>query len=185
MCGRSYAKVNRFFHRQWARHRFEVSVQGRLPFGVLAPTSTIRQAWDIVAIILVLILSWSLPYRVAMTEGYESVGITIFDVLVDFFFLADILMNATTAYMVDDHLVFSRREIMLNYVRGWLAIDLVSSLPFDWFVFGFPLSPSAEDLLDDASLQSSELFKLVKMLKLLKLFRLTRLVRYWTKIEVL
>ena len=178
--------------RGWfGRHALQkIAIRSReprkMPLGVLSPTSSFRQCWNVVAIILVLILSWSLPYRLAYTEGWEGIEMMTFDICVDFFFMLDILINSTTAFIDDDQLVFSRREILLRYARTWLVVDLISSLPFDWLIFGTDFDGIAlgDDVgADMGAGQQSSIVRVVKMLKLLKLFRLTRLVRYWNKIE--
>ena len=66
------------------------------------------------------------------------------------------IISCFTAYHRNGRLVESRKEIILNYLRGWFIIDLISVFPFD-------------AVLDQKSL--SEVAKLSRILKLFKMLR--------------
>ena len=63
------------------------------------------------------------------------------DVLIDVFFLCDVVLNTITAYVDDGHLVTDHRAILLNYSRTWMAFDIISSFPFDWVVLASRAAP--------------------------------------------
>ena len=147
-----------------------------IPMGVFSPSDVFRQTWDMVAIVLVLVLSWSLPYRLAFTDGTEGQGLVVFDILMDCFFMLDICLNATTAFVDDDHLVYSRCEILKHYARTWLLVDLAASLPVDLMVLGVQPSAFVNSYGADERLT-------VLLVKIPKLLRLVRLVRSWHTIE--
>ena len=59
-----------------------------------------------------------------------------------------------------------------NYIKGWFAIDLSSSIPFDFI----------PDVDDGGKARASKLIKAVRILritKLLRLMRLSKLARYF------
>jgi hyperpolarization activated cyclic nucleotide-gated potassium channel 2 len=66
------------------------------------------------------------------------------------------IISCFTAYHRNGRLVESRQEILLNYLKGWFIIDLISVFPFDI-------------VLNQKSL--SEVAKLSRILKLFKMLR--------------
>lgn len=53
------------------------------------------------------------------------------DFLIDISFLIDTVLNLNTAYFTkDDFLIFNRKKIILNYLFGWLLLDIIASIPF-------------------------------------------------------
>lgn len=63
--------------------------------------------------------------------GSGSGGVRAFHSVVDAMFWLDILINFRTA-VIDSHrrLVTDRAAIAVAYARGWLALDVVSSVPW-------------------------------------------------------
>ena len=54
------------------------------------------------------------------------------DILADFIFFADIFITCFTAYYDDKEgkLVTDNKVIFYRYLKGWLPIDLIASLPY-------------------------------------------------------
>ena len=115
--GRSKLSKLSFLERRRRKHRFDVDSGKPLPFGILHPNGSFRHNWDAMAIALVLFLSVSLPYRVAFVDGADPTVMVAIDVMIDFFFIFDIVVNATTAYLHEDHLIYDRRKILRNYAK--------------------------------------------------------------------
>ena len=65
-------------------------------------------------------------------------------------------ISCITAYHKNGRLVESHKEIILNYLKGWFIIDIISIFPFD-------------EVLKEKSL--SEVAKLSRILKLFKMLR--------------
>jgi len=150
---------------------------------VLHPFSTGRLVWDAVGICLILVMACTLPYRLAFLSAEWSLGWAIFDLLVDLFFLFDLMLNFRTAYYEDGQLVTTSKAIAINYVRGWFGLDLISSFPFDWFVTGLSLSaPESTESYDGSGYGGLlDLLRIFKALRLLRLLRFTRFFRYFAK----
>ena len=52
------------------------------------------------------------------------------------YFLTDIVINFRTAfYDARGNLIYYRREIACNYIKGWLVIDVLSCLPTHYFAY--------------------------------------------------
>lgn len=101
------------------------------------------------------------------------------DVLIDLYFLVDIVVNFRTAY-IDDHgqLETNLRMIARQYARSWFLIDFVSCLPIPYVFLLI-------NALNDSDGTSGGQVKLAKILRLARLAKnLARLGRL-TKIKEL
>ena len=58
----------------------------------------------------------------------------ICDMVVDFLFMVDILVNFRTTYLYNGELIVKPGKIAINYLRGWFLIDFVSAVPFDLII---------------------------------------------------
>ena len=166
--------------------RFQARRERPVPPGVLLPSSPPRLAWDIVSIILVSYITVSLPYRTAFLSESHSFSLSVFDFLIDVYFLVDIVINFRTAFLDDGELVTSPYRIGLKYLTTWFFLDLAASLPIEWFLFGvrFTALISNSTKVDGeggrTAAQLASILKVFKVLKLLKLLRLARLLRYFS-----
>ena len=58
-----------------------------------------------------------------------------FEDYINYIFMLDIVVNFCTAYLDDQgNLITSRKMIFMNYIKTYFVIDLLSSLPFKWFL---------------------------------------------------
>ena len=81
------------------------------------------------------------------------------DVVVDLFFISDIIINFRTAYHKDDgELQLDTRAIALSYARSWFVLDLVASVPIDWF------------LPNSAGIGVAKIPRLLRLFRLMKKF---------------
>lgn len=70
------------------------------------------------------------PFRIGfdwMPQGMWLVA----DLVTDFAFAFDIVLSFRTAYEVGQILVTSPKLMALHYLKGWFAIDFLSTVPFD------------------------------------------------------
>ena len=101
---------------------------------IILPTSTFRGFWDWFIIVLVLYNAVSIPLEIGF-ETSTPLAQQVVDVFVDVFFITDIVINFRTAYYrIDGELELDAKAISINYARGWFFLDLVASLPIDWFL---------------------------------------------------
>ena len=68
----------------------------------------------------------------------HNFGLTVFDFIIDVYFLVDLGINFRTAYTDDGELVTAPHKIAIKYLQTWFILDLSSSLPIEWFLFGEP-----------------------------------------------
>lgn len=74
---------------------------------------------------------------------------------------------------------------MLRYARSWLALDVVASIPFDWFRYGVSFQPPPVEESNAAASQLTQLLRIFRLIKLLRLLRVARLFRYLGKWEAI
>lgn len=80
---------------------------------------------------VVIFISLYVPFIFAF-EVDGSIVLTDFEVLMDSFFIAEILLNFFTGYYEKGILIMDHRRIFMNYVKGWFIVDLISSLPVSY-----------------------------------------------------
>jgi hypothetical protein len=100
----------------------------------------------------------------------------IFDMLVDIYFVADVVLNFRTSFFNKDGTREDRLPLIRdNYMRGWFCIDFVSCLPLGYipYLFGESDTESAQALVLGSSLSgaatsksSAGSFRAVKVLRL-------------------
>ena len=86
------------------------------------------------------------------------------DIIVDCLFFADIIFTCFLAYFDDNNnIVTDRHQIIWNYLRGWMLLDIVATMPIVYLAGG------ADNY--------NNLGRMVRMPRLIKLFRLTKFSR--------
>lgn len=137
---------------------------GELPKFIVPYDSKFRRWWDVLAVVFVLYLSYKIPLNFAFDDAWYFPS--WLDVLMDVFFFADIALNFRTGFVHHGHHVTDPALIRDHYIKGWLAVDLLASIPFEALLGG---------LLNKSARKSLKMFKWLKFPRLL---RLGRIVRY-------
>nr|CAB3258015.1 potassium voltage-gated channel subfamily H member 7 [Phallusia mammillata] len=138
--------------------------------------SLFKAVWDWLILILVIYTAIFTPFtaafilklrhetkEVTQTQGYNfEEPLTVVELLVDIFFVVDIIINFRTTYVnKNDEVVSNPTKIVIHYFKGWFLIDLVAAVPFDLLVAG----------------QSQQETTLIGLLKTARLLRLVRVAR--------
>lgn len=98
------------------------------------PKQTRKIQWDILVIILSVWNSILIPFEFAFEETVAaSMGLTVFDYIVDVFFAFDILINFRTMYIdpKSEAIVSDGKLIAAQYLSGRFWVDLLASMPFE------------------------------------------------------
>mmetsp|Transcript_16274 Transcript_16274/g.55407 ORF Transcript_16274/g.55407 Transcript_16274/m.55407 type:complete len:937 (-) Transcript_16274:8826-11636(-) len=133
------------------------------------PNGSFKRTWDWCVIILVVYIAVVIPYTAAFLFANEDWNdkdslraFEVIDRFMDVVFILDIVLNFRTA-IVDTQaggkLVEDQYKIASAYLRGWFALDLIASLPLDWW------------------LGSSKGLGYLALIKCMRLLRLGRLMR--------
>lgn len=144
-----------------------------------SPNSSFRKRWDVAQIFLLLYVALFVPYRIGFSQDTEpGQALFFFDVLVDFFFMCDIILSFRTGY-VDSRgeLQYRIHAIAGNYLRTWMIIDIASCMPVNYVAY----IPGVE--MSDANARSNKMLRLLRLLRLLKLLRLLRVNRIIARYE--
>ncbi|CAG9315686.1 unnamed protein product [Blepharisma stoltei] len=147
----------------------EVQVKESLPFMIIHPNAKPKIIWNIIIAFGLIYCVTVMPFTMAF---YESNGFDCWfyiDMALNVMFFIDIVIQLFSAYYdTDGILVSSRFKIILRYVTGWFAIDVVSCIPFGLFGVGNDQNGSSTN---------SSMIKLLRLPKLYRLARITRLAK--------
>lgn len=93
----------------------------------------------------------------------------MFNDIIDFFFLIDILFSFNTALIDEDfESIEDRKTITLIYLKGWFIVDIMAILPFE-LLFG---GSGMNDVVRLARI--GRLYKLIKLTKLIRVFKIVK-----------
>jgi hypothetical protein len=130
---------------------------------VFCPDDTFIYFWNITISLLMFYTAIIMPYNICFLDT-EPKFFTIFDTVLDFIFLTDLVINCNMAYFDNENdLVKDRKKIFLNYLKSWFFIDLISSFP--------------QTLIENKFLQNTDLLRLTRFSKLYRLSRVLRLLK--------
>ncbi len=105
------------------------------------PESSIKTAWDCIGFVFIVSQSILIPFNLCFGVSSEG-GAVVFDTIIDVFFICDILINFNTGFYRKGVVVMKRKDIMINYLKGWFWLDLVASFPYSWFINFDPNDPN-------------------------------------------
>jgi hypothetical protein len=106
-----------------------------------------------------------------MPEAVESSFLDMLDVIIDYVFFADILINFRTIYICPktESDITDSKKIACNYIKGRLTIDILASVPLEVIA----------KIFTSTTIESST-SNLFSMFKLTRLFRLGRMIHYFS-----
>ena len=149
---------------------------------VLHPHSRFKICWDIISTLALIYNIVVVPYRIAFdSHVYCPNSVWILEAVIDWFFVADILLHFFTGYISSSgSIVTSYRAIAVNYAKTWMLVDVASSAPIDFFMSlaldGCVGKPAATDGGQVSALKLMCILRLVKLFKLLRLLKLSSLL---------
>jgi uncharacterized membrane protein len=107
------------------------------------------------------------PYNVVFVEeGESNIYDSIFNGIIDFFFIMDVIINFRTSYTnaTTGEELTDCKSISLNYIKTRFFIDFIASAPFDYFTLIIPGTSGNTFIL--------QFFSLLKLVRVLRLGRL-------------
>jgi len=113
-----------------------LSASRRPPRTIILHYSPFKAAWDWLVLLLVIYVAVSTPYFAAFLSMQQSGTLTlvVLDLAVDVMFMADMIVNFRTSFVLNGEVIVDAKLIAVNYLRGWFFIDAVSAIPFDFFL---------------------------------------------------
>ena len=135
------------------------------------PHSTFAKCWQLLLLLALLYCATLMPYKVCFIEEH-STGWLVFDTVIDMVFICDIILVLNTPFIdvETQEIVLSRKRIFLRYLKGWLLVDIASSIPLDlilYLLFG-----------EMKNMQlNNDLLKLLRVPRIYRVMRVARLFR--------
>jgi CRP-like cAMP-binding protein len=140
---------------------------------VLRPDSPFRMTWDFIIMFLLFYIALVLPYNLGFQRNKSKAAEAV-DLIIDMFFVVDVILNFRTAYYHNDALVMDGQRIFWNYVKTWATLDILTCVPLENITAG---------VLPD--MQPAKLVKIGKVVKVGKLLRLSKLKNVFQDSEVM
>lgn len=143
---------------------------------IINPVGTFRKRWDIAQMLLLAYLTVSVPYRIGFShDAHPWKFWFVFDLLVDVYFLVDIVLSFRTAfYNFHGDLEYYPGQIIKNYIKSWFLVDITGSIPINYVVLVMELDSTTAGYKGNRFLRMMRLFRLLKLLRLLRVNRLLK-----------
>jgi hypothetical protein len=103
---------------------------------IITPESLLRTTIDLISFFLIMAISIYIPFIFAFEIDTSSGPILYFELMLDIWFMIELLVNFFTAYYEKGILITSRKKIIIRYLKTWFLVDLFSSIPFSFIVLG-------------------------------------------------
>lgn len=134
---------------------------------IFSPQGIFYTIWLTFVSLILLYLAIGDSFIRAFLELDNDPDLARLDILLDIVFIVDFLVTLNLSYYDEDgSLVYDRKKIFSNYLKGWMIIDISSSIPFGLI-----------ELLSGSSNNSKNLIRLIRLRNIPKLFRLAKLVK--------
>lgn len=132
---------------------------------ILYPEDKLKNTWDLLMTLILLITCIETPYDIAFTDS--TISYTAFNSILDLIFLMDIVMIFNSAFYTEDmDIVQDRWKIAISYAKGWFLVDFIAIVPFDVILN----ATSFNSLVRVA--RFGRLYKLVKLTRLLRVLKI-------------
>lgn len=139
-------------------------------FSPMSPSSNFNFYWNCYLMILMFYTVIFMPYFIAFIDE-EYTSWKILENIVDFSFLFDVILTFNIAYydtsIKENELIFDRKKIAFNYLKGWFFLDLTSSIPFSILLEG-------NLKITNSILKFTKLPKIYRLVKVLRMVKMAK-----------
>jgi len=141
---------------------------------ILHPFGPFRCCWDLLVMVLLVVTCIEVPITLAF-----NISMTLdnaagrFALSIDILLLIDVLITFRTAYFNKWDklkLVIDEWKIAKKYLTGWFAIDLLTSIPFEFLMM---------DAERGNVLKFVKVFRVFRFARIVKILRLFKMIRYF------
>nr|XP_006816401.1 PREDICTED: potassium voltage-gated channel subfamily H member 8-like [Saccoglossus kowalevskii] len=100
---------------------------------ILLHYSTFKTVWDWLILLAMFYVAIVVPYNVVFYKEKNTDSTAIYtDLIVEFLFIFDIVLNFRTTYVSESgQVVYTPRAITIHYLKSWFFIDLLAAIPLD------------------------------------------------------
>ena len=146
-----------------------------LPRFLFHPSGGFKIYWNVTLGLLLLYTALVTPFLIAFIQSNGVDAWFVIDYILLGAFVLDVFFTLNTAYHDSEgKLIASRKKIFMNYLKGWLIIDLIACFPFDLIEYALNPSGSSKNTYNTLS-------KLIRLKNLPRLFRLSKLLVFFKK----
>lgn len=135
---------------------------------------------------MVVITSALIPFRIAYLDfTYIQPSWVVFDILSDIIFIIDMVITFFTSE--DDKngvLILTLKGIAQQYVKGWFAVDLLSSVPVSTIIYIIQTNKTNDYQFDD-NLKFSTYNKALRVFRIFVILKTLRILRQSKIIELI
>ena len=151
--------------------------QSPLPWNIRDPESKFSTTWDLLQVVFLCFVSYTVPYRAGFGVEVEMfTGVWYWDTTIDLYFIVDLILNFFTAFYDSNGIREGRHAVIaVAYLRGWFIIDFVSCIPVQYIMLLFKG--------DSSNGSNHRVVKSLRLLRLSKMLRLARIKRILAKYE--
>jgi hyperpolarization activated cyclic nucleotide-gated potassium channel 1 len=101
------------------------------------------------------------PYRISFVDKQNAYWDN-FETFIDTVFIFDVIVNCFTAVYIKEELVVRYNEILKNYAKGWMTLDVLSAIPLNIIITGS---------------EWGTLTKLIKFPRLYRMLKITKILK--------
>ena len=150
------------------------------------PDGAFLLIWDIITIIFIFYEMVMIPFNLCFRVDENDV-ITTLSYIIDSFFIADMLISFNTGYYSKGNLVKARNRIARHYIRMWFWLDLVATVPINWFIPGVNEDSSIFSLTDETDnahvKRAVDIFRAIRLIRVLKVGRILSKIEHYIHIS--
>lgn len=152
---------------------------------IFLPSSRFKIYWSYIVILLLIYTAYITPYRIAFADtSLEYDDWFFIETIIDILFLIDILITLNCAYFDSKgHIITSRLNIFLTYLKTWLILDILGIFPF-YLIDQFTSDSNSSNSVSFGD-NYNDLFKFLRLPRLYRLIRIARLVKFIKKAKTL
>lgn len=165
--------------------------------GTLDPNSRFMSRWDLLMGCSLVFTAVVTPFEVCVLEPTPLSAMLVSPLawlnrLLDVAFLMDVGVNCVLAYREPAargaSWVYDRRRILCTYLRTWMAVDVLSALPFDLALASYEhahaIEPTGADALgahvsETSGVRALRIVRMLRLLKLVRMMRASRIIQRW------
>ena len=96
---------------------------------VIFPDDELYLIWGYVVTGLLIYTATITPFRLALVEE-ETIDWFVIGLIIDGLFFSDVIVNCFLCYYdSDNNIITSHKKIFLNYLTGWMLLDILACIP--------------------------------------------------------
>jgi len=158
------------------------SIRSKTSCCYISCEGTLRSVWDITSLCFVLFCTFSIPFDMSFEPGFSN-GVSIFQMIIEAFFIIEIILNFFTSIIdPDDGMeITNHLLIAVLYSKTWLPLDIVASIPSE-IVTRIYMATTVDGGAEQ--LDALARLRIIRILRLSKLLRLLRLKQMIDQIEL-